>query len=170
MRIIILIITIIASFSVLANSTVYGLTLDNTTIQELKNNFSVSYAGINKYSQGEMYNIPTKQIKFDGLNEVTAIFNKSGKLVAVLSEFPKSKFNYINSALTKKYNLISQDIPFVGNKRVVYRDGSTEITLNAPHMSFDMSMQYISDSFNKAYDDITQREARQKTQQESKML
>lgn len=156
--------------SAFANPTVFGITIGKTTVEQLKNQYRVSPQGINKYSEGEMYVIPQGQIQFDGLGEVTVIFDRSDRLVAVLTEFPKNKFDYLNGMLANKYQLISQNIPFVGNKSATYRNDDTEITLDAPHLSFELSMNYIHSDFMKAFNSQTQKEKQQKQQQESSML
>ena len=140
------------------------------TEKELKAKYNVSHTGTNKYSSGNMYSVPTSSIDFQGLKEVTTIFSTSGKLVAVLTTLPKSKFDYLNQALSGKYKLVNQQIPFVGNKSATYRDGSTEITLEAPHMSFDMSMNYINDDLMRAYKQQSEAEARQKQKSEASQL
>ncbi|NAW67161.1 hypothetical protein, partial [Photobacterium halotolerans] len=114
---------------VFANPTIFGLTIGQTAESDLKAKYNVQQTGQNKYSMGNMYRISSQAISFEGLQNVTAIFNQSGKLVAVLTDFPKSKFDYLNQTVGKKYTLISQQIPFVGNKSATYRDGDTEITL-----------------------------------------
>ncbi|HCZ9272891.1 TPA: hypothetical protein O4G62_004493 [Vibrio alginolyticus] len=156
--------------SVYANPTVFGLTIGETTIEQLKSKYSVSHQGINKYSQGDMYQIPRNQIQFEGINDVTVIFSRSNKLIAVLAELPKSKFDYLNGTLGKKYQLVNQKLPFVGNKSAAYRDGETEITLEAPHMSFQLSMNYIHSDFLKAFNTQSEKEKKKKQQQESSML
>ncbi|PSU11802.1 hypothetical protein C9J03_11740 [Photobacterium gaetbulicola] len=158
------------STSLLADPTVFGLTIGKTTISQLKNTYSVNYSGQNKYSLGDMYEIPRGQINFDGIGAVTAIFDSSNTLVAVLSEFPKSKFDYLNSAIAKKYTLMNKKIPFVGDKSATYQSGNTEITLSAPHMSFQMSMNYIHTDLLKAYNKQSKAEEKQKQEQESSML
>jgi len=168
--------TLIALFALLvsnialADPTIFGLTISKTKVEELKNKYSVSYTGQNKYSGGDMYDISTGQIGFDGLNSVTAIFNKDGVLIAVLTELPKSKFDYLKSSLSNKYKLVSQKIPFVGNKSAKYRDGNTEIDLNAPHMSFEMTMNYIHKDLLRAFNNQSENEQRAKKQKESSML
>ncbi|KZY86048.1 hypothetical protein A3741_26995, partial [Oleiphilus sp. HI0069] len=109
-------------------------------------------------------------IDFDGLQEVTTIFDRKGVLVAVLTDFPKSKFNYLKSAIGGKYQKVSEKIPFVGNKSATYRDGETEITLDAPHMSFTMSMNYIRDDFMRTFNSQSEAERRRKQSNESSQL
>ncbi|MEZ9144849.1 hypothetical protein AB4138_10485 [Vibrio sp. 10N.286.52.C3] len=156
--------------SVFANPTVFGLTIGETTVEQLKSKYNVSHQGINKYSQGDMYQIPRNQIQFEGINDVTVIFSRSNKLIAVLTELPKNKFDYLNGTLGKKYQLVNQKIPFVGNKSATYKDGETEITLEAPHMNFQLSMNYIHSDLLKAFNVQSKQEEKKKQQQESSML
>lgn len=156
--------------SAFANPTVFGLTIGETTAAQLKSKYNVSHQGINKYSQGDMYLIPQSQIQFEGIGDVTAIFSRSDKLVAVLTELPKSKFDYLNETLAKKYRLVNQQLPFVGNKSATYKDGETEITLEAPHLSFQLSMNYIHSDLLKVFNTQKEQEKKEKQQQESSML
>jgi len=156
--------------SAFADPQIFGMELGKTTEDQLKALYNVQHTGVNKYSSGNMYSVPISAIQFDGLKDVTTIFDSSGILVAVLTDFPKSKFDYLNRAIGAKYKQVSQNIPFVGNKSVIYRDGMTEITLDAPHMSFTMEMNYIRDDFMKTYNQKSQAEQRQKQQNESLQL
>ncbi|SMB35758.1 conserved hypothetical protein [Serratia proteamaculans] len=90
------------------------------------------------------------QINFDGLQKVTLVFDRAGVLELVLAQFPKNKFDSINSTLKGKYKFVNGEIPHVGNKWVKYKDGNSYITLDAPHMSFDMDLEYITDDFLKS--------------------
>lgn len=104
------------------------------------------------------------------MQEVTTIFDESGVLVAVLTTLPKSKFDYLHKTLGSKYKRVSQNIPYVGNKSATYRDGETEITLEAPHMSFAMTMNYIRDDFMLTFNQQSEAEKRQKQQNEASQL
>ena len=153
-----------------ADPTIFNLELGKTTEAQLKSMYSAQHTGVNKYSDGNMYSVPTSAINFDGLQTVTTIFDKGGVLIAVLTTFPKSKFDYLNQALGGKYKQVSQNIPFVGNKSATYRDGGTEITLEAPHMSFEMTMNYIRDDLMRAFNQQSEAEKRQKQQSEASQL
>lgn len=153
-----------------ADPTIFNMELGKTTENQLKSMYNVQHAGTNKYSKGNMYSVPTSVINFDGLQEVSTIFDKKGVLVAVLTTLPKSKFDYLNQTLGGKYKRVSQNIPFVGNKSATYRDGGTEITLEAPHMSFEMTMNYIRDDLMRAFNQQSEAEKRQKQQSEASQL
>lgn len=158
------------STAAFADPTIFSMELGVTTEDQLKSMYKVEHIGTNKYSDGNMYSIPTGEVSFDGLKELTVIFDTDGVLVAVLAKLPKSKFSYLNSILSEKYKRVSQNIPFVGNKSASYRDGSTEISLDAPHLSFDMSMNYLRDSLLRAFRQQSEAEKRQKQKGEAAQL
>lgn len=153
-----------------ADPTIFNMELGKTTESQLKSMYNAHHAGTNKYSNGNMYSLPTSAINFEGLQKVTAIFDTKGVLVAVLTTFPNSKFDYLNKALGDKYKRTSQNIPFVGNKSASYRDGGTEITLESPHMSFEMTMNYIRDDLMRSFNQQSQTEKRQKQKSEAAQL
>lgn len=144
----------------------FGLEMGKATVDDLKAKYSAELTGVNKYSLGPMYQLRPGQLGVSGLQKATAIFDSGNKLVAVLTEMPKSKFDQMHQALSSKYRVVSKQIPFVGNKKVVMEDGETEITLDAPHMSFEMEMNYINKSFYESFRRISEEEKRQKRQQE----
>ena len=47
--------------------------------------------------------------------------------------------------------IIKKEIPFVGNKYARYKNDNDFIELDAPHLSFSMSLLYIEKSFEDAY-------------------
>lgn len=162
-------VSLFSSFT-FADPTVFKMELGKTTEEQLKSLYKIQHTGINKYSNGNMYSVPASSINFEGLQEITAIFDKKGVLLAVLTTLPKSKFNYLNQTLGGKYKRVSQNIPFVGNKSAIYRDGDTEITLKAPHMSFQMSMNYMRDDLIRAFNQQSEAERQQKQQSEASQL
>lgn len=152
----------------LADPTPFGLEIGKATLKEVKSKYNARKSGINKYSGGEMYEL--SGIDFDGLQNVEAIFSKDGRLLALLTTLPKEKFNYLLDSLAKKYQLMSKNTPFVGNKIAKLTDGNTEITLEAPHMSFAMHMNYINKDLWEAYEAQSSSEEQQKQQKEESQL
>lgn len=158
------------SCSALSDPTIFKMTLGKTTEEQMKAIYRAEHTGTNKYSDGNMYSVSPSEIGFDGLQDVTVIFNSKGVLNAVIATFPKSKFNYLNQLLGEKYKLVRKNIPFVGDSSATYRDGETEITLNAPHLSFELSMSYIQDDFMKSFNDKSEAEQQQKQKSEASQL
>lgn len=161
--------TLMSSMAI-ADPVVFGMELGKTTEDQLRAMYKATPTGTNKYSNGNMYSIPVSAISFEGLQEVTTIFGTDGKLLAVLTTLPKEKFEYLNNALSGKYKLEKQNIPFVGDKSASYRDGTTQITLEAPHMSFEMSMNYIQDDLMKNFKKQSEAESQKKKANEASQL
>lgn len=148
----------------------FGLELNKATEKEVLAKYSGSHAGINRYSGGAMYQLEPGQFGFDGLRKLTVIFDRDGRLVAVLTGFHKRAFERLNGLLKPKYTLVSETIPFVGNKSVRYRDGGSEIHLDAPHMSFEMSMNYLTSELLEKFRADAQAEAEQQRAKQSSSL
>ena len=55
---------------VFANPKPFGLQIEQATIKKVQNKFKIKYAGINKYSQGKMFYLNPKDLKFDGLKKL----------------------------------------------------------------------------------------------------
>ena len=148
----------------------FNMKLGKTTESEVKSMYSTQHSGINKYTNGNMYELRSTDINFEGLQEVSTIFNSEGTLVAVLTKFPKGKFEYLNQIMSQKYKRVRHEVPRVGNKSATYLDGETEITLNAPHLSFEMSMNYIRLELKREYEQQVADERNQQRKNESQQL
>jgi hypothetical protein len=155
---------------VAADPAPFGLEIGQTTVEEMRAKYAAKKTGINKYSNGEMYALDTSSIAIDGLQEATVIFSEDGRLLAVLTTFPKHKFDYLLDVMNSKYRVVSKQIPFVGSKSAKFVDGNTEIILDAPHLSFQMEMNYISKDFLKAYREQSEKEQQQKEKREQSQL
>lgn len=154
----------------LADPAPFGLELGKTTVAEAKAKYRIEETGTNKYSNGPMFDVPTSQIEFDGLQGLTVIFDTKEVLVGVLATLPKGKFKELHQTLSGKYRVVSQNIPFVGDSSAKYVDGTTEITLNSPHMSFQMSMNYIRKELADAFARQSAAEAQEKKRAEASQL
>lgn len=159
-----------APFLAYSDPTPFGLEIGKSTIDDVKNKYSTEDIGVNKYSNGEMYDIDVSDIKFDGLQKATVIFSQDGKLLAVLTTLSKEKFDYLLNNLSQKYKLISKKVLFVGDKSAKFIDGNTDITLDAPHMSFTMDMNYINKDLWKSYKNKSSNEQKEKEQAERSQL
>ncbi|MHB0765820.1 hypothetical protein ACYCFC_15785 [Stutzerimonas sp. NM35] len=162
--------SLLMATSALADPKIFNMELGKTTEKEFRTLYNAQKTGINKYTDGSMYELNNSEIEFESLQKVTTIFDSDEVLVAVLTTFPKSKFDYLNKILSQKYKNVSQEIPFVGNKSATFRDGETEITLSAPHMSFEMSMNYIRDDLKREYEKQLKAESGQKKKNEASQL
>jgi hypothetical protein len=146
-----------------AEPSIFGMEIGSMTESQLQSQYKVELLGTNHYTQGNMYSVPVESIDFDGLKSLQVTFSKDGTLLIVLTKLPKTKFDYINGMLKKKYTLVRETVPYVGNKYVVYLEGETLIFLDAPHLSFEMELIYINEAL---YNDMVKQrdEAESQTQ------
>ena len=134
---------IIASLLFLAATTVFaepapfGLEIGKATVADAEKMYRIEKMSINK-DNFTSYIVPVNQVNFDGLKELKLVFNEKGVLAIVTATLPKTQFKSIHESLAKKYKVVSQEIPFVGDSFVQYVNGSTVILLDAPHLNFDM--------------------------------
>ncbi len=141
-------------FSFLANAdpAPFGLEIGKITVDEVKKKYKTQHTGKNKYTGGDMYSLDIDAIGIDGLQSATAIFDDKNKLVAILATLPKSKFQFLYDTMSKKkYKLSKKSIPFVGTKSANFKSGNTTVYLYAPHLSFEMSLNYIDNKTQKAF-------------------
>lgn len=148
----------------------FGLELGKNTVLQAKNKYHLIDAGVNKYSGGDMYQLDIKELNVDGIESALLIYDKSQTLTAVITSFPKEKLNNLLPTLKKKYKLIKENIPFVGNASAKFKDDDCTILVDAPHLSFSMNLSYLKDDFLSAYDKaVVQEENEKASQQESQL-
>jgi hypothetical protein len=153
-----------------ANPSPFGITIKETSIKDLKQKYSVTKAGINKYSQGKMYNINPSQVEFDGLNSLLVIFGPDEKALAVLTNINKNQYDKLYGMLSTKYKLVSKKDAFVGDKKAEFIDDQTKIILNAPHLSFNLELYYIHKDFDALFMQESENEEKEKKSKEKEKL
>lgn len=140
----------IFSSSVNANPKPLGFEIGVATYENIKDRFYSSRdEGINLFTNGHMLSVNSIELEVDGLQQAFFIFNDDKTLAAVNLKFDKNKFDEITSQLSKKYKTIKKIRPFVGNCYAKYKNDRSTITVDAPHMSFEMNVLYAHDNFLK---------------------
>ncbi len=160
----------LVSCSALANPAPFGLELDKATEKKFKDKFTESSLGVNLYSHGNMYSVPAHELGLSGLKSSTFIFDTHHKLVGVLLTLPKTRFDSLMSSLSSKYRIKEKQIHFVGTKKAVFTNGNAEITMLAPHLSFEMSLNYITKKLLNAFEDQQRKNREAAKQKESSAL
>lgn len=170
MKKLLFIICIIFCPTLYANPSPFGLELNKTTVDEAEDKYSLLENGINYYSNGPMYYVDSRDLSVDGLKNMLLIFSENNVLLAVQATFSKSKFDSLNNNLSKKYKTIKKDIPFVGNKYVKYKDDQSLIILDAPHMSFELTLLYTLADFDKKVNSISKENKNKENNNEYNLL
>ena len=165
--------TLLYGFSFLVNAEIapFGIEIGKTTIKELKDKYITKRIGINKYSNGEMHDlINLSQIKFDGIKSICVVFDENKKALAVLTVMHKNKYHKLFDMLASKYKLTDKHEEFVGDQYAEFIDGNTKIFLDAPHMSFDLSLNYIHKDLHAFYLNESSKEKENKNAEEIEQL
>lgn len=140
----------------------------------LKGRTKLTPDGTNRYSRGAMLKAPGDKLGIENLEEVLFIFDDKEVLAAVQMRLHKgamdANFDTVYQRLAAKYKPVTKQIPFVGNKYVRFRQGHVVIDLESPHMSFTMTVTYMTDGFERAYTAESRREAEEKEKQERRQF
>jgi hypothetical protein len=129
--------------------------------------------GINYYSQGPMLTIPGKGLGIEGLLDVRFIFDRHDTLVGVVMTLDKEfdqGFDKTYRRLAAKYHVVKKSVPFVGNKSARFEAGNTVIELEAPHLSFTMSLAYMTREFESGYRYKLRRDQKNREQREAQQF
>ncbi len=128
---------------------------------------SLRSAGINAYTHGVMLSSSGDGLGIDGLSSITFIFDDKDILQGVLMTLPK-KVNEMNASLAKKYKLVSNKIDsFMGYGSAKYVKGDSTVEISADHLSFEMNVNYLSNSLWTSFkrESQTANEAKKKNQE-----
>lgn len=148
-----------------ADVTAFGFTLGATAYSEVQKRGETT--GINLYSQGPMLTLRPGEVELDGLQEFTLIFDDQHKLAAMVLTLGKHRFDAVHGHLRGRYAVRESQIPFVGDRYVRYGAPGATIELNAPHLSFEMTLIYQRDDFRKAFRDHQAKQREEKRRREA---
>lgn len=155
------------------NAMPLGLEIGGATLTDVQAKIgkatTLKDAGINKFTGGRMLESDGGGLDVDGLTAITFIFDKGDVLQGVIMTLPK-RFNPTYEMLRKKYTLVSKQIPFVGDTNARFSQGSSVILLDAPHLSFEMTLSYLSEGLLASFKSrSTSDRARHEKDQEAKL-
>ena len=156
-----------------ANTSVIGLEIGKSTIEDVKSKYKIEYSDTNTFDWGSSHIIDSSAINIEGLNKVYVFLKKDdGKVGSVVMLFDKSRsrFDELADSLQKKYKVTSSKRPRVGDAHVHLQDGNTLIELEAPHMSFMMTLAYVDKNVREAAERKSNQEAQLKKQAEEDLL
>lgn len=135
-----------------ADTTAMGLTLGKTTQQQFMKAYPTSlHEGRSKWSDGDIYSIPIRELGLEGVKSNSIIFNPSGRITAIMLELDKNRFDEVQSMLAHKYVVLNRQISFAGDKYAKYQNENDVIELDAPYLAPVMKLTYSEQIFQEAY-------------------
>lgn len=148
-----------------------GIKLQQDTLQDVKAKYKIikSKQNINKGFSEHFIDISS--INIETLSEVKVISNNNNKIIEGVTLFlSKNKFDDIYETLSNKYQPIYSENPILGDKYIKFEDDDCYIIINAPHLSFDMLVIYVSKNFVEQNSLRLAEQAQNKKEQNEKML
>lgn len=151
-----------------------GYTLGSAQRADVENSLrrkaDVKPNGTNRYSSGPMLLAEGAGLGVDGLQEALFVFDSNETLVCVQLTLNKGgfaeEFDRTYARLAAKYPLVKKTVPFVGNKYARFEKGTNIIELDAPHMSFAMTVTYMTRGFEQNFKKVSRQNAQEKEKHE----
>ncbi|MDR2153301.1 MAG: hypothetical protein LBO72_10830, partial [Helicobacteraceae bacterium] len=96
-----------------------------------------------RYSEGEQFEIDVSGVKLDGATKAFIIFDKNGKLAAIVIEFSGNKFDSLYKSLNGQYKA-RRKILREDNKFARFSIVNGEVRLIEPRDSFTTTLIYAT--------------------------
>jgi hypothetical protein len=148
----------------------FGLKIGSITLDQIKAKYKVTEKANNKWTNKPMYQIePISQIDFEGIQELTLVFDDKEVLQALVAKFGKERYNLLEG-LDAKYNSSYKRIPYVGDKKARFIAVNGVIELEAIHLLPYTALYFNTNEFESLLRNGIQTEQLLKKQKEESML
>ena len=162
------------SVALAQNASPLGLEVGVATLSQVQKQIGsqteLNSIGTNKYSGGKMLEADAGGLNVDGVKNVIFIFDPSDVLVGVLVTMPKDPKSLV-AMFSSKYKLVNNRVDnFMNNGTAQFTKGDTVIDIDAPHLSFDMEVRYLSKRLREAFMKQSDAEAASKQKRKADSL
>ncbi len=134
-----------------------GYTVGQSTYEDVKASLEERGArprdkGASRHAGGPMLEASGHRLGVEGLQSAFMIFDERNRLAGGLLTLHKSSYDAVVQALKEKYTLVREVRPFVGNRFAEFRASGALITVDAPHLSFEMTVLYRTPAVKSSMD------------------
>lgn len=133
-------------------------TLMSARTQAIEKGYAHKIEGENKYTGGLMLDVDVSAAQVNGVKKLILIFDQQEVLQGVTFTTRKNHFHDFDGFMSQKYIPVTRQAPAVGNKYVEYRAPNAIIKVNAPHLSFDMTITYASQDLQDTFERMSSNE------------
>ena len=134
-----------------------GIEPGKSTLKEVEAKHKIISKSCNNNIKAECeYRISPSKLPLIEAKTISFYCNSEEIVRAVVITANKSDFKGLFESLSKKYILKEKIMPFVGDKSAVFQaDNNVFVILDAPHMSFEIELIYITqEQYNMVIEDI----------------
>lgn len=124
-----------------------NLILNKTKKNEISQKYRITGFQKNQnFPEGVEYELDIKAFTFPGLRKAFILCDSKEVVQRVLFIIDKKYFDDYYCQLKKKYEFNEKlsSLPYVGDQSAHFVAGDFLILLNAPHLSFTMTLEYVS--------------------------
>ena len=87
-----------------------------------------------------------------------------------MGDMQNGVFRKTLATLSGKYKLVEKRVPFVGDSYAKFRQGDSIVELDAPHLSFNMSLRYLTNDLQAAFNRQSEAEKAGKQRKQASQL
>ncbi len=87
-----------------------------------------------------------------------------------MGDVQSSGFKKTLATLSGKYKLVEKRAPFVGDSYAKFRQGDSIVGLDAPHLSFNMSLRYLTNELQASFNRQAEAEKPEKQRKRASQL
>ena len=150
-----------------------GFTLDQTTLAELRRSVppdKLTELARSPDTANTLIEVDPAAFDFDGPEQVLLIFERD-QLGMVLLTIAKRRYRDVLAHLRAKYSVERESIDnFMQNGVSIFRSGDDWILFNAPHLSFSIGLNYVTNEvWHKTLRSIEEDDAKKRQQERGKL-
>lgn len=151
------------------NAMPFGVEVGVSTLrqvqQQLGNRAPLQPMGQNRFSGGNMFDVDGAGLDVEGVDKATFIFDSSGVLAGVVVSMAKDPKSLARN-FSGKYKVVANRIDgFMNYGYARFQKGDSVIEIDAPHLSFQMEVRYLTSRLLAAF---TQQTSNDKTAREQR--
>lgn len=163
-----------SSVAIAENATPLGLEVGVVTLAQVQKQVGsqtrLNPTGTNKYSGGKMFEADGGGLNVEGVKSVVFIFDQADVLAGLLVTMPKDPKSLVKT-FNGKYKLVNNKVDnFMNFGTAQFTKGDTVIDIDAPHLSFDMEVRYLSKRLRDAFMQQSNAEAAAKQKRKADSL
>lgn len=134
---------LLASGAAVANPAPFGLELGRTTQGEAGVRYLLHPVGLNALTLGEQFELDGRQLPVAGFKKVRLIFGSDRRLLAVIADGVRERYDDLYALLAGKYRLLERSDRLAAEHYAHFIDGDCEIALVAHTAGGDLELSYL---------------------------
>lgn len=147
-----------------------GVSTEQQVMAAVPREANVQGKGENKFTGGLQFETSGDGYGVEALSKVSYIFDEDKKLASVILVLGKHRFDDLFGVLAKKYTVTAKERPNLGDMSARLNGKGGTVILNAPHLSFELTVSYVRDDLYRNVVATTEKEKKEQRDGELRKL